>query len=48
MKVEIALNYLNILISEGAEFPQAFYQTGSRFKLSPIQKAELKRLYDLQ
>jgi hypothetical protein len=47
MKVQIALNYLKILIEEGIEFPQAFDKAGSRFKLSPAEKLELKQLYDL-
>lgn len=48
MKLQNAFNYLNHLINNGAEFPDAFDQTCWKFLLTPKEWNTLKEMYDAQ
>jgi hypothetical protein len=48
MRLQNALNYLNHLIGQGAEFPDAFNLTCWKFRLEPEEWDELKIMYDAE
>ena len=45
-KSDKALEYLDALIKQGEEFPDAFFRTTEKFNLSIIAQKKLKKRYD--
>jgi hypothetical protein len=48
MRLQDALNYLNHLIDQDAEFPDAFDRVCWKFRLTSEEWNELKQMYDAQ